>query len=193
MSAPEVSHLVIGVVSQLHPSIMGRVRVKFPHLGDIESDWCSVVTPMGGPERGFVMLPEVQDHVLVGFEHGDPLRGFILGAIWNQTQKIPAGDGQAQQNNLRFIRSRSGHVVRLDDTPGKEKIEIIDQSKQQFILIDSAANKIEIQTAKGDVAVQAKSGRVEVQAAEITVKASGNITIEASGVLTLKGTTVNIN
>ena len=193
MIAEEVSHLVIGVVSELHASIMGRVRVKFPHLDETESDWCSVVAPMGGPERGFVMLPEVGDNVLVGFEHGDPLRGFILGSIWNQTQKIPPGDGKATDNNLRFIRSRSGHVVRLDDTKGKEKIEIIDKTAQQSIVIDSAANTITVATENGNVSVTAKSGKVDVQATNITIKSTGTISIEASGALTLKGATVNIN
>lgn len=193
MIEQEVSHLVIGVVSELHPSIMGRVRVKFPHLCDTDSDWCSVVAPMGGPNRGFVMLPEVGDNVLVGFEHGDPLRGFVLGSIWNQTQKIPAGDGKPAKNNLRFIRSRSGHVVQLDDTPGKEKIEIVDKSTKQSIVIDTASKKITVLTDSGDVAVRAKSGKVNVEASDVTIKSSGSITLEASGTMTLKGATVNIN
>lgn len=193
MIAEDVSHLVIGVVKELHPSVQGRVRVKFPHLDEVDSDWCSVVSPMGGQGRGFVMLPEVGDNVLVGFEHGDPLRGFILGSIWNQGQKIPAGDGNAAENNLRFIRSRSGHVVRLDDTKGREKIEIIDKTAKQSIVIDSAANTITVKTEKGDVSVSAKSGKVDVEATDITIKSSGTITIKAKGTLTLKGATVNIN
>lgn len=193
MIMQETSHLVIGEVAELHASTQGKLRVKFPHLEDTLSDWCSVVSPMGGPERGFVMLPEVGDHVLVGFEHGDPLRGFVLGSIWNQKQKIPAGDGQVQKNNLRFIRSRSGHVVRLDDTPGKEKIEIIDMTGKQSIVIDSAKKKVSVSTESGDVSVKAKSGKVDVEATSITIKASGSINIEASGTLTLKGATVNIN
>ena len=193
MIAEDVSHLVIGIVSELHSSIQGRVRVKFPNLNETVSDWCSVVSPMGGPERGFVMLPEVGDNVLVGFEHGDPLRGFILGSVWNQKQKIAPGDGKAKENNLRFIRSRSGHVVRLDDTKGKEKIEIIDKTKKQSIVIDSAANTITVTTEAGDVSVSAKSGKVDVQATNISIKSTGTISIEASGTLTLKGATVNIN
>lgn len=193
MIASEVSHLVIGVVSQLHPSIAGQLRVRFPHLDQIESDWCSVVSPMGGPERGFVMLPEVGDHVVIGLEHGDPLRGFVLGAIWNQRQKIPPADGKPQENNWRFIRSRSGHVVRLDDTKGKEKIEIIDKSSQHRIVIDSTKNKIEVTTDNGDVSVHAPAGKVAVQATDVSIKSSGTITIEASGAVTIKGTTVNIN
>jgi uncharacterized protein involved in type VI secretion and phage assembly len=192
MIAQSTTHLVIGIVSELHPSAAGRVRVTFPHLDNTPSDWCSVVSPMGGPERGFVMLPEIGDHVLVGFEHGDPLRAFVLGSIWNRTQKIPAGGGRPADNNHRFIRSRSGHVLRFDDTPGGERIEIRDRSGKHVIVIDSAAGKIEIASDGGDVAVRA-TGKVAVEAAEVSIKAQGSITIEAQGQLTLKGATVNIN
>ena len=178
MIAQATSTLVIGEVIELDPKTLGRCRVKFPHLMDTESDWCSVVSPMGGPDRGIVMLPEVGDHVLVGFEHDDPLHGFVLGSIWDRNQKIPAGDSQPQENNLRFIRSRSGHVVRLDDTPGKEKIEIIDKSMEQSVVIDSAAKTTRVTTKSGNISVQAVSGKVDVTASDITIKSSGSLTIE---------------
>lgn len=193
MIAEDVSQLVVGTVCKLHESVMGRVKVKFAHLCGTESDWCTVVTPMGGPERGFVMLPEVGDDVLVGFEHGDPNRGYVLGSLWSQKQKIPAGDGRPRENNLRFIRSRCGHVVRLDDTKGKEKIEIIDHLGEHKIVIDSAAKKIEIICTSGDVSITAKAGKVAVEASEVSMKSSGAINIEAAGPMNLKGATVNIN
>ncbi len=193
MIAEEVSSLAIGVVSELHPTILGRVKVRFPHLRQCESDWCPVVSPMGGPERGFVMSPEVGDHVLVGFEHGCTQRGFILGSIWNEEQKVPPADGKPKENNLRFIRSRAGHVIRLDDTKGKEKIEIIDGSGKHSIVMDMAKKRIVVTSDGGDISVNAKSGKVSVEATTISLKASGAINIEASQALTLKGQVVNIN
>lgn len=207
MIGQELTHLCIGVVTKLHPSILGRLRVKFPHLDDTESDWCSIVTPMAGNERGLMLIPEPGDHVLVGFEHGDPLRGFILGGIWNQRVKPPTADGKSEENNHRFIKSRSGHVIRLDDTKGKERIEIIDQSGDQSITVDCEKKKITVKSGAGDVDVLAPSGKVtvnssealvrankvSVEATEITLKSQGTINIEASGALTLKGATVNIN
>ena len=189
----EIGHLLIGVVSELHPSNPGWVRIKFPAMAQVDSDWCSVVSPMGGAGRGFVMLPEVGDNVLVGFESGATSRGFVLGSIWNNAQKIPSGDGAPQDNNLRFIRSRSGHVIRLDDTRGSEKIEIIDKSTQQSIVIDASKRKISITTEGGDISVTTKSGKVTIEASDISLKSLGAIKIEATGTLTLKGATVNIN
>lgn len=193
MVTGEISHLLIGVVSELHSSNPGLVRIKFPAMANVDSDWCSVVSPMGGAGRGFVMLPEVGDNVLVGFESGATSRGFVLGSVWNRTQKIPAGDGSPKDNNLRFIRSRSGHLIRFDDTRGKEKIEIIDKSTKQSIIIDASKNKIQITTDSGDISVTTKSGKVTVEASDISLKSTGAIQVEATGALTLKGATVNIN
>ena len=56
----------------------------------------------------------------------DPTDGQIL---WNGVDLPPESDGE-DSNNWRFLKSRSGHIVRLDDTAGQEKIEIIDQSEE---------------------------------------------------------------
>ncbi len=201
MTATEVSHFVVGVVSKLDEKTAGRVKVKFPHLGMCEGDWCVVVSPMGGAGRGFVMLPEVGDHVVVALEHGDVNRGYVLGAFWTAKQQPPELDGKPKENNLRLIRSRSGHQIRLDDTKGKERIEIIDKDGKRQILLDSAKKKIvvecdgdvDVKAGSGNVSVKAGSGKVEVEGQSVTVKSTGEMTIQAGGTLTLKGATVNIN
>jgi uncharacterized protein involved in type VI secretion and phage assembly len=201
MIATEASHFVVGVVSELDPQTAGRVRVRFPHLGMVESDWCPVVTPMGGPGRGLVFLPEKDDHVVLALEHGDTNRGFVLGAVWDVSQKPPAGAGKPAENNVRFVRSRSGHQVRLDDTKGKERIEVVDKDGARKVVIDTAAKKVQVVCDSGDVEVTAGSGAVSVKAggavtvegATVTIKATGAMTVEAGGTLTLKGAMVNIN
>jgi uncharacterized protein involved in type VI secretion and phage assembly len=207
MIAPQLAPLCIGVVSELDPTVRGRVRVKLSHLPNVESDWCSVVTPMGGADRGLVMLPEKGDHVLVGFEHGDLMKGFVLGAVWNQTVTVPQAAGQPDENNERFIKSRSGHLLRFDDTPDGERIEIIDGTGQHRIVVDSVQNTITLESQRGTVNVLAPNGKVNVEckaasvkaesftieASTIDIKASGAISITADGTLTLKGATVNIN
>ena len=72
-ASSRVSGVVVGVVTNNQdPEGMGRVKVKFPWLSDEdESNWARVAAPMAGKERGFYFLPEVEDEVLVAFEHGD--------------------------------------------------------------------------------------------------------------------------
>lgn len=194
MSNQSSNGIVIGVVTNLEdPDKLGRVKVKFPHLDDQESDWARLVSLMAGSERGTFFRPEVNDEVLVGLEHGDFRRAYVLGSLWGKEDKPPSDDGKAKENNWRFIKSRSGHVVKLDDTDGSEKIEVIDKDEKHKIVIDTSGDKIQIICDSGDVEVSAPSGTVKVEATTIEMKASGEMNLEASGTMTIKGATVNIN
>jgi len=77
--------LVIGLVTNIDdPEKQGRVRVKYPALGErMESTWARVSTPGAGKDRGMMFLPEVGDEVVVAFEHGDTRRPVVLGALYN--------------------------------------------------------------------------------------------------------------
>src|SRR5258707_6963714 len=164
--------IVIGLVLDLNdPENLARVRVKFPHLNEEPSDWARLATPMAGKGRGTFFRPEVDDEVLVAFEHGDPRRPYIVGALWSKTDTPPPDDGNTTQNNWRQLVSRSGHIIRFDDTSGKEKIEIIDKDKSRKVVIDSAQKKIQVTCDQGDVEVTAGSGTVKVQATTVDIEA----------------------
>ena len=160
---------VIGIVTNnKDPDELGRVRVKYPWLSDSdESAWARIVSPMAGNGRGFMALPEIDDEVLVSFEHGDIHRPFILGALWNGKDKMPmtasqavGGDGKV---NKRVLKSRSGHTITLDDSSGSEEITIVDKTGNNKIVFHSPDNSMQI-------------------------KIDGDLTIEAKGKITLKGT-----
>lgn len=186
--------ILIGIVKSLEdPENIGRVRVTFPYLGDQQSYWARLVTLMAGADRGSRFVPEVEDEVLVAFEQGDPRRPYILGAVWSKTDTPPADDGNPKDNNWRFFKSRSGHILRFDDTDGSEKVEIIDKDDKHRIIIDTSGDKIEIICDTGDVSVSAESGKVEVKASEVTVESTGNMTLKATGTMTIEGKPVNIN
>ena len=186
--------IVIGIVTDLRdPENLGRVQVQFPHLSNQPSDWARLVAPMAGKDRGTFFRPEKGDEVLVAFEHGEPRRPFILGALWSSVDTPPPDDGNAEKNNWRFIKSRSGHIIRFDDTQGGEKIEIIDKDNSRKIVVDSSGSKIQVICDKGDIEVTAQSGTVSVNAKTVEIKASANMNLEANGTMTIKGATVNIN
>jgi uncharacterized protein involved in type VI secretion and phage assembly len=195
MSKQNTNGIVIGIVSSLEDELgLGRVKVTYPHLGGSESAWARLASMMAGGQRGAFFRPEKGDEVLVGFEHGDPRRPYILGALWSQADPPPPDDGKKAQNNWRFIRSRSGHVVLLDDTPGKERIALIDKDGQRQIIIDSAnGGKIQVICQSGNVEVQAPSGQVTIKAPTITVSADTSLTLESKGTVTIQGQAVNIN
>jgi uncharacterized protein involved in type VI secretion and phage assembly len=179
---------------------LGRVKVRFPWLSDAdESPWVRVASLMAGKDRGAYFLPEVDDEVLVAFEHGDMRLPFVIGALWNGKDTPPAKNDDGK-NNVRMIKSRSGHLVKLDDTDGKEQISIIDKTGKNSILIDSSANSIVI-TSDKDITLSATNGTITLNAQKLTLKSSadskidagGGADITASGTLNVKGATVNIN
>jgi len=154
---------------------------------------------MAGAKRGIFFLPEKGDEVLVAFEHGDPARPYVLGALWNGRDKPPTPNTDGD-NNLRLIKTRSGHILRFDDKGGAEKIELIDASGNSSLVIDTGAKTITITSAK-DVVIKAEHGTITLQAQKVevastgktTVSADGGLNLESSGNTVLKGSIVNIN
>lgn len=199
--AARFAGVVVGVVTNNQdPEKMGRVKVKFPWLSDEdESNWARVASPMAGKERGLFLLPEVDDEVLVAFEHGDPRFPYVVGSLWNGTDAPPAENADGK-NNVRVLKSRSGHVIRLTDEDGKEKIEIIDKSEKNSIVIDTSQNTLTITTDK-DIVLAAAKGSIKLDAQKVEIKSSADTKIEAgagmdlkaSAQMNVKGATVNIN
>jgi uncharacterized protein involved in type VI secretion and phage assembly len=193
--------LALGVVTNnKDPDGLGRVKVKLPWLADnAESDWARVVTPMAGNGRGIYVLPEVDDEVLVGFEHGLVEFPYVLGGLWNGKDKPPEANSDGK-NNVRMIRSRSGHVIRLTDTQGEEKIEIVDKSGANSIVISTKDKTVTV-SADADVSITSKNGKLKLSGkgveitstAEVKVEASSTMQLKAGPQLSLKGSVININ
>lgn len=193
--------VLIGIVTNnADPDGLSRVKVKFPTVTELhESDWARVVAPMAGNDRGAYFLPEVDDEVLVAFAHGDVRAPYVIGSLWNGKDRPPA-DNADGRNDVRVIKSRSGHVIRLNDAAGHETVEIVDASGKNSIVIDTATGRMTI-GADGDLVLSAPNGAIRLAGASVTIESSdsiaisadGGATIEAGQQLAVKGQTVNIN
>ena len=192
--------VVTGVVTNIDdPEKLHRVRLKFPWLADQdESAWARVAAPTAGSGRGFYLLPEVDDEVLVAFEHGDPRFPYVIGSLWNKNAQPPAES--TDKNDKRSLTSRSGHVIRLDDTDGGEKIEIVDKSAKNSIVISTSDNTITIK-ADGDITIESANGKlilkgngIEIKSqADVKVEAQSSMDLKAGGQLNAKGSVINLN
>jgi uncharacterized protein involved in type VI secretion and phage assembly len=175
----------VGIVTNnKDPDELGRVRVKFPSLSDDdESAWARLVSPMAGADRGLFYVPEIDDEVLVGFDHGDIHRPFIIGSVWNGKDATPikaseavGGDGKV---NKRVLKSRSGHTVTLDDTDGGEEITIVDKTGNNKIVFHSPDNSMQI-SIQGDLTIESTQGKITIKAATgIDVSTQQEIKISA--------------
>ena len=199
------------VTDNLDPEGQGRVKVKYPSLSaDHASDWARVVVPGGGAERGMEFLPEINDEVLVGFELGDVHCPYVLGGLWNgkdappkKSQEVVSG-GKVQQ---RLIRSRSGHLILLDDTDGGGGITVQDRGGNK-VFINSQDNSLTV-TMNGDTSVSTKgtmtfeaTGKVEIKGLGVSVDGGvGKVDVKGMGVsvdggaatVDVKATMVNLN
>ena len=185
--------VVAKVVSLQDPENLGRVQVKYPWLpknqgAELSSSWARLANPMAGAQWGIHFLPEVNNEVLVAFEHGDMNFPYIIGALYSNVSK-PPGDpatvlsSDKEKIDQRIIKSRSGHTITLNDKEGEEQILIQDKTGKNQILIDSKNNEI-TSLVEQHFNVTAKGNCV--------IKTEGETTIEAKGNLNLKSTSGDV-
>ena len=198
-----IDGLLVGVVTNIDDSKgkLGRVKVKFPTIsGEIESEWARVVTLGGGPKRGVVFQPEVNDEVLVGFEQGDTRRPVVLGGLFSDKNGLPTTDNvESGAVNYRRINSRVGHLIELADGTSEDKKHILLKTSNGH-LIRVGEDTIEVKTASkpikitnGDATVTlTDSGDVTIEGKNVTIKATqGAVKIEAAaGDVAIKGVNV---
>ena len=192
--------VITGIVTNNQdPDELGRVKIKIPRIsGEDESNWARVISFMAGKDRGAFFLPEVDDEVLVAFECGNISMPYIIGSLWNGEDVTPETNSDGE-NNIRIIKSRSGHIIRFDDTDGEEKIEIVDKNENNMIIIDTKNEKISIISNK-NIEISAPDGIITMEAKDIEITSSAStrieassVDLEASGNTNIKGATVNIN
>lgn len=182
--------VTIGIVTNNQdPDGLDRVKVRLPWLSDdCESHWARVMTPMAGPERGFYFLPEVDDEVLVAFEHGRIDFPYVLGALWNGRDTPPE-----KGSDRRVIKSRSGHIIVLDDRAGDEKIVVRDKTGKNEITIFSNDDAISVKSngeltleAQGKISIKSGSGDILINGNNISLEATQNLSSQAHTGLAIK-------
>ena len=210
------TNMVVGQVSDANdPEGQGRVKLTFPWLSDTYvSDWARSVQPGAGKDRGWMVIPEVGDEVLVAFEQGDIRRPYVLGGLYNGVDTPPAGgvkliDGSSGAVNRRSMVSRRGHRVDLIDEDGRtEGITLTTTGDKLKLVMDSMATTITLHSdgkvlieGKGGVVIDSASAKLELKGGEVSISAtsgvkidggSGAVNVTAGTELALKGTTAKL-
>lgn len=186
-----VHEAVVGVVTaNKDPDKLGRVKIKVPILSDTDATWWAQIVMIGaGKNRGWFFLPEINDEVLVMFEHGDMERPVVIGALWNGKDKPP--DKNPGGNPRRAFKSRSGSQVIFDDE--KDQLIIEDGSQTGRITFDAKANKMTIESLKGDICLQAPKGEVLIKGKDIEISAGTNLEIHSGTDMKYGGSTIKMS
>jgi len=194
------------------PEGMGRIKVTIPSLG-IETLWVRFLTPHAGSDHGWLVMPEIDDEVLVGFENGNPDYPIALGCLYNGQDQPPLKADD--KNEEKVFLTKSGNEIRFTDTSGKEKITICTIDGENQIVLDTSGPSVSIKTkgsvnveCDGDMTLKGNNVNIESQAnfkikaganadieatANLTAKGNANVDVQAGAMCNVKGTIINLN
>jgi phage baseplate assembly protein V len=170
------------ITDNVDPEGQGRVKLTFPWFsGTMTSEWCRVAQPYAGNGYGFYWVPEVDDEVVVSFIHGDMRQPIVVGGLYNGVDKPPfSKNGQ----DPKVIQTRAGHRILLEDKDGQQKIEIVDASGNNSVVIDTTSNTITV-SAQGDIEVSAQG--------QLKLSGQAGVSIESSATVKIRGATIELN
>lgn len=178
MNTKRISGAMVGIVKGLQDdSGQGKILLQFPHLpGGPMSAMAPVAAPLAGKNRGAFFMPELEDEVLVCFDHGNINHPYIVGYLWNGVDKPPETDPKN-----RVFLSPGGNTIRFEDGDNAKKVIVQSSSGHKVVLDDSAsANSITIQT----------NGKLSVTLSD----AQQSITLSGGGrMITMSSGTVQIS
>ena len=116
---PQAQNQQAIVIDNNDPKGQGRIRVKmlWQQTKNLRTQWIRVMTPDAGTSgevptnRGMVFIPEVGDHVMLGFRYNDPNRPYSIGSLFNGT----TGKGGQDKNHLKSIYTRGGSTITFNE------------------------------------------------------------------------------
>lgn len=159
------------------PQKQGRIKVKFKWQCSCNdaTEWLRVMSPNAGngdtgSNRGFFVIPEKGDQVVIAFEEGNIARPVVMGSVYSGKT---ANSGGFSNSNTKALNSRAGSTLTFDD------------GTHALHLQTSAANTLEIKEQDGVVSVTAAEKIVFTTGkSSITLTKDGDIFIKSQNVLT---------
>jgi uncharacterized protein involved in type VI secretion and phage assembly len=155
-----------------------------------------------GNARGLMMLPQPDEEVIVGFEHGDARRPVVLGSLFNGKDKPGPDLMQNRDGSFALLSNEKAHIHTKKDLEIKSDQKMIVEVKQDqnFKVQGNMSHET---TGNGKLKAQQYTleagSTLSVKGVSVTVEASASLTlkgatvdVQASGPLNLKGSIINI-
>lgn len=171
------------VVENNDPKGLSRIQVQFPwqKKNGSTTPFLRVTTPYAGEGKGFHVIPEIGEEVLVEFEGGNPEKPVVIGAMFHGQGK--SGHGGAG-NYMKGFQTPSGSRFLMNDQTGSMYLQDnggnslnFDGSGNSTLKVD---NKSEENVGSNKIIDVGEGGE-----AKMTMDSSGNIDITAKTQLTI--------
>jgi uncharacterized protein involved in type VI secretion and phage assembly len=154
-------------------------------------------------EWGFLVIPEVNDEVLVGFDRGDLDHPFVIGNLYRGIGKPKPAARITSSVASRRITSRAKHTVLFDDGPEQSAITIKSGTGNVIIKLDEKSKVISIEATDGTIAVKANkglsiettSGNLELKApqGQVSVTGKAGVSLSSDGNVSASGAQVGLS
>jgi len=180
------------VMDNVDPEGLGRVKVQFAwqQNDNTVSPWTRIITPHSGKEKGFYFIPEIGEEMLVAFEGGNAEKPYIIGSLYHGKAKPDTLFDP--DNNIKAIRTRSGHTIEFIDKDGSEELKIYDYNKDNYVItLASHSSEIKIES-KGNIDIKAEGDMSMEAVGDMKVKAN-NIQMESNQDFSMKTTNMKID
>ncbi|HSK77778.1 MAG TPA: phage baseplate assembly protein V [Thermoanaerobaculia bacterium] len=165
------------VINLLDPLALGRVQVQLPSIDSLDlSPWARVAVPMAGIAHGFYFIPNLNDEVLVAFEHGDVNAPYILGSLWNAMAPPPMPSPLPQ---IRMIRTLAGNTIMFTEVP-------------PTITIQTASMQTVVMSPAG-IQIQTGASIINMTPDGVTITGTPNLNLVASTAINIAAPNVTIN
>jgi uncharacterized protein involved in type VI secretion and phage assembly len=191
----------------------GRVQVHIPAFPDFDP-WARVVGVGGGPGRGFLWIPQIDDEVLVALNQNDHRDAYVIGGLWSALNRPPATlptdflTKRILQTGL--ADSPLGHSIEFDDA--LQSVKITTSTSQQITLdptqiqistsgglltikldIADAPPTIQIQATAGDITLSAPAGTITLDALNVEIQSDVSTDISSDGIVSVEGDLITLN
>lgn len=163
----------------------GELTVRVP--GILEEDPSGGQRPLEVVAKpcfvpGFFYVPEESDQVWVEFAAGD-INSPIWSGVWYPADGTPETvEGELPTEDQKVLRTVSGQVVYLEDTPGAEKLVLVDEANDNRVEMNADGIRLE---HGGSHLISVGSAGIKLETGGCSIELSGsNLTI-SNGVHTL--------
>ncbi len=142
-AANKVENQVVTITANNDPLNLGRVQIRYPWQNKNDnpsSPWVSIAQPFASDKAGIRFMPQVDDNIIVGYEHGRMDRPFMVGGVSTSTRNLDLGINKiATLENIvtnTFIDDSANGYFKNDfviKSPNGQYIKFLSPSNQSIM------------------------------------------------------------